>query len=71
MEVYITIAQVIVSIILIISILMQKQGTSMSGFLGGSGESYYSRRGTEKILFFATIILIILFLGLGVANIIV
>ncbi len=67
MEVYITIAQVIVSIILIISILMQKQGTG----LGGSGENYYSRRGTEKILFFATIILIILFLGLGVANIIV
>lgn len=71
METYITIAQVIISIILIITIIMQKQGTSMSGFLGGSGESYYSRRGAEKTLFYITIILVVLFLGLGVVNIIV
>ncbi|MBI3334879.1 MAG: preprotein translocase subunit SecG [Candidatus Portnoybacteria bacterium] len=71
MATYLTIAQVIVSITLITSILLQKQGTDVGGIFGGRQESYYSRRGLEKILFFATIALSVFFLGLGVANLLV
>lgn len=71
MSFYLTIAQVIVSGGLIASILLQKQGTDVGGIFGGRQESYYSRRGLEKTLFFATIALSVLFLGLGVANLLV
>jgi len=71
MDTYLPIAQVIVSLGLIVSILLQKQGTDVSGIFGGKQENYYSRRGLEKGLFFATIALTVLFLGLGMANLIV
>jgi len=65
---YIAIAQVIVSLGLITGILLQKQGTDVGGIFGGRQENYYNRRGIEKGLFYATIALCTLFLGLGVAN---
>lgn len=68
---YITIAQVVISVLLIGSILLQKQGTDLGGIFGGHQESYYSRRGVERSLFFVTIGLSILFMGLGVVNLIV
>lgn len=67
---YITIAQVVVSALLIVAILLQKQGTDVGGIFGGRQESYYSRRGIEKSLFFATIGLSVLFLGLGMVNLV-
>ncbi len=68
---YITIAQVIVSLLLIASILLQKQGTGAGGMFGGLTENYYSKRGFVKSLFYATIVLVVLFLSLGVANLVV
>ena len=68
---YIAIAQVIVSLALIIAILLQKQGTDVGGLFGGRHENYYSRRGVEKTLFFTTIGLSVLFLGLGAANLVI
>lgn len=71
MQTYLTIAQVIVSAVLVGAILLQKQGTDVGGIFGGRQESYYSRRGLEKGLFFGTIALSVLFLGLGLANLFV
>ena len=71
MNFYLTIAHTIVSIGLIVSILLQRQGSDLGGLFGGRQENYYSRRGLEKGLFFATIVFTVLFLGLGVANLFV
>lgn len=68
---YIAIAQAILSVALIVVILLQKQGTGVGGLFGGQQENYYSRRGIEKSLFLATIGLCVLFLGLGVVNLVV
>lgn len=67
----IDIAQIVVAIALIVVILLQRQSAGLSGAFGGSGggEFYHQRRGTEKILFRATISLAIIFFVLAMLNI--
>ncbi|MCK4781772.1 preprotein translocase subunit SecG [Candidatus Parcubacteria bacterium] len=68
MQEYLPIAQIIVSILLIISILIQQRGTAMGGAFGGGGESsgfYSTRRGLQQKILWATVILGILFISLA------
>ncbi len=54
--------QIILSIILIASILLQQTGAGVGGAMGGSDDSiHYTRRGMEKVLFYLTIITATLF----------
>ena len=62
------IAQFIISTLLIIAILLQQRGSSLGSAFGGSGTSYTSRRGTEKHIFRASIVLTIIFIVLAVFN---
>lgn len=62
------IIQIIISIALIASILMQQRGTSLGSTFGGSNAIYRSKRGVEKFLFNATIVLAVLFVLSSVAN---
>ena len=57
-----TIIQIILSVLLMSSILLQSQGQGLGLFGGGGGEFFKSKRGMEKILFRATIVLAIVFL---------
>lgn len=57
------IIQIVLSIILIISIILQQRGTGLGGAFGGEGNVYRSRRGAEKFLFTATIVIAILFIA--------
>lgn len=70
---FITIAQVVTAIILIILVLMQNRGGGLSGVFGGgdTGNVYRTKRGLEKKIFISTIIFSILFLGLSLANILI
>ena len=56
-------AQITLSILLIVSILLQQRGASIGGAFGTDNFSstFYKRRGIEKVLFRATIILAVLF----------
>lgn len=60
--------QIIIASLLIAAILLQAKGTGLSSSLGGGGEFYRSKRGAEKIVFIATIVLAILFLISSVAS---
>lgn len=51
------------SALMIISILLQQRGASLGAGFGGSGELYTTRRGIDKNLFDATIVLAVLFVG--------
>ncbi len=53
--------QIIVSIALIFSILLQARGTGLSGTFGGDSAVYRSRRGVERRLWQFTIVLLVLF----------
>ncbi len=66
----INIIQIILGVLLGVAILLQRQGAGLSGAFGGEGEFHHSRRGAEKFLFTATIILSILFFGAAIVNVI-
>ena len=51
------IGQIIVSVALMASILLQARGTGLSGTFGGDSAVYRSRRGIERRLFQFTILL--------------
>jgi protein translocase SecG subunit len=51
------------AVLIIICILIQNRGTGLSGTFGGDSESYYTRRGIDKILLIVTIILLIIFIA--------
>ena len=57
--------QIAVSVILIILIAVQQRGTALGSAFGGAGEFYSSKRGFEKKLYYATIIIGTAFLVLG------
>jgi len=51
-------AQIIVSIALIVLILFQQRGTALGSAFGGEGGGFYAtRRGLQKKIFWATIVL--------------
>ena len=68
---YLQIAQIAVSVLLIISILLQNRGAGLGGIFGGEGNVYRTKRGVEKGLFVATIIFAIIFFGLAIWNILI
>ncbi|MEI7513345.1 MAG: preprotein translocase subunit SecG [bacterium] len=56
--------QIVISVLLIAGVLLQYSAAGVGGALGGSDSfeaGYHTRRGFEKFLFNATIILAILF----------
>jgi len=67
---YLAIAQIIVAIFLILSILLQKRGEGLGAAFGGGGGFYAARRGLEKKIFWLTIISGIIFIALALLNLI-
>ena len=61
------IADIIIVVLLIGAILLQAQGSGLGSTWAGGGESFHTRRGVEKIVFRATIVLIFLFLVVSLA----
>lgn len=59
------IIQIVISVLFMGAILLQAKGTGLGRTWGGAGEFYSSRRGVEKILFKATIVLAVLFLAIS------
>jgi len=58
------IIQIILAVLLIAGILLQQSESSLGGAFGGGdsmGGMYHTRRGAEKFLFYATILISILF----------
>lgn len=55
------ILEMIVGLGLIAVILLQMQGSGISGSFGGSGEFFRSKRSVEKILIYATVVLTVAF----------
>lgn len=56
-------AQIVLSVLLVIVILLQQTGAGVGGAFGGADSisGFHTRRGAEKALFYATIVIAILF----------
>ncbi|OGN05195.1 MAG: preprotein translocase subunit SecG [Candidatus Yanofskybacteria bacterium RIFCSPHIGHO2_02_FULL_44_12b] len=64
-----TYAQITISVLLIVSILLQQKGSAgLSSTFGGSSMEYSTKRGAEKVLFYATIVLAVLFLAISITR---
>ncbi len=63
-------AEIILSILLIVGIVLQQRGASLGGAFGGDNfaSTFYKRRGAEKFLFNATIVIAILLVLSAIAN---
>lgn len=67
-----SVAQLIISVVLIVLILLQERSSGLSGVFGGDNAGFYqTRRGLEKIIFVSTIVLVCAFLVLALLNLIV
>jgi preprotein translocase subunit SecG len=59
-----------VSVLLVAAILMQKRGAGLGGVFGGEGSVYMTKRGAEKAIFIATIVLGVVFVLLLLASLV-
>ena len=66
LETILTVAQIIVSVLLVASILLQAPEGGLSPVFGGGGEMYRSKRNVEKFLIAATIVLSLLLVIISV-----
>ena len=58
---FVLIAQILISVALMASVLLQSRGAGLGATFGGDSSVYRSRRGIEKRLFQFTVVLAIAF----------
>jgi protein translocase SecG subunit len=54
------IVQIVISVLLIISVLLQNRAEGLGKMFGGGGEVFRTKRGLEKFLYYFTIALIVI-----------
>jgi preprotein translocase subunit SecG len=70
METFLDVGLIITSIALIASVILQSKGGGLGGLVGGdTGGIFSARRGIEKTLFQATIVLSIIFFILAIVTV--
>ena len=62
--------EIILSILVIVGIVLQQRGATLGGAFGGDNfaSTFYKRRGAEKFLFNATIVIAILLVLAAIMN---
>ena len=62
--------EITLSLLLIIGIVLQQRGAGLGGAFGGDNfaSTFYKRRGAEKFLFNATIVIAVLFVASAIAG---
>ena len=62
MQTYLNVAQIILSLALILAVLLQVRGGGLGGIFGQADTVYRTKRGVEKTLFQLTIVVVVLFI---------
>ena len=62
MQTYLSVAQIILAIALILAVLLQVRGGGLGGIFGQPDSVFRTKRGVEKTLFQLTIVLVVLFI---------
>jgi preprotein translocase subunit SecG len=72
MVTYLNIALIIISVLLILSVILQSKGAGLGGLTGAdAGSVFTARRGVERTLFRTTIVLSVLFFSLVITLLII
>ena len=69
MQTYFNVAQIVLSVALILVILLQVRGGGLGGIFGQADTVYRTKRGIERTLFQLTIVLIVMFLIIAVLTV--
>ena len=69
MQTYLSIAQIILAIALILSVLFQVRGGGLGGIFGQASTVFRTKRGMEKTLFRLTIVLVVLFIIISIVTV--
>ncbi|MBT5774999.1 MAG: preprotein translocase subunit SecG [Dehalococcoidia bacterium] len=62
---YLSFAQILVSGLLIVLVLMQVRGTGFGAALGGQDQSFRTKRGLQRSLHRLTIVVVVVFLSIS------
>lgn len=65
------IAQMALSGLLVLLVLIQPKGVGLGQVFGGESNVYRTKRGAEKIVYYATIVVAILFAGFALARVLI
>ena len=69
---YLNIALIIISVLLILSVILQSKGAGLGGLTGAdTGSIFTTRRGVERTLFWVTIILSVVFFAIVITLLII
>jgi len=71
MQTYLNVAQIILSIALILAVLLQVRGGGLGGIFGQPDSVFRTKRGIEKTLFQLTIALVVLFITISLLALII
>ncbi|HSK89519.1 MAG TPA: preprotein translocase subunit SecG [Anaerolineales bacterium] len=72
MVTYLNIALIIISVLLILSVIIQSKGAGLGGLTGAdTGSIFTARRGVERTLFWVTIVLSVIFFALVITLLLV
>ena len=66
MQTYFNVAQIILSLALILAVLLQVKGGGLGGIFGQPDTVFRTKRGVEKTMFQLTIVLIVLFIIISI-----
>ena len=69
MQTYLSVAQIVVAIALILAVLLQVRGGGLGGIFGQADTVYRTKRGVEKTLFQFTIALVVIFIALSLISV--
>jgi len=70
MEYILNIVQIVISVLLIAVVLFQQKSTTLGGAFGGDSTTFTTKRGPERVLHIATIVLSVIFVGLAIVNVV-
>jgi len=65
---FLPLAQILISVVLMVLILLQQRGQALGSAFGQEGGFYATKRGIQKKLFWATIVFGALFIVLALLN---
>lgn len=68
MKTFINVVQITVSILLVAAILIQSKGSGLGMAFGGTSMVYRTKRGAEKVIFRATIVLAVFFMLVSIVQ---
>jgi len=68
LKLYLNIAQIVLSVALVLAVLLQVKGGGLGGIFGQADSVYRTRRGVEKTLFQLTVALAVLFIIIAIVS---